>query len=54
MYKKARNGEIKNFTGIDDPYEAPPNPDLEIDTEKLTLDESASAIKQHLASKNLL
>ncbi|WOV93544.1 MAG: adenylyl-sulfate kinase [Candidatus Nitrosoabyssus spongiisocia] len=54
MYKKARSGEIKNFTGIDNPYEAPSNPDLEIDTEKLTLDESANAIKQHLASKNLL
>lgn len=37
MYKKARNNEIKNFTGISDPYEAPPNPDLIIDTEKLWL-----------------
>lgn len=32
LYKKARSGEIKNFTGIDSPYEAPVNPDLRIDT----------------------
>ena len=32
LYKKARNGEIKQFTGIDDPYEAPQNPELTIDT----------------------
>ena len=54
MYKKARAGEIKNFTGLDDPYEAPPNPDFTVDTEKQTLDESAKAIKEYLKSKNLL
>ena len=54
MYKKARAGEIKNFTGLDDPYEAPPNPDFIVDTEKQTLDESAKAIKEYLKSKNLL
>jgi len=44
----------KNFTGLDDPYEAPPNPDFTVDTEKQTLDESAQAITEYLKSKNLL
>ena len=38
LYRKARNGEIKGFTGIDSPFEAPGNPFLEIDTEKHTLE----------------
>lgn len=54
MYKKARAGEIKGFTGIDDPYEEPPNADLVIDAEHETLEESANRIKEHLKSKNLL
>jgi len=54
MYKKARAGEIKNFTGLDDPYEAPENPDFVVDTEKESLDESADKILGHLKSKNLL
>ena len=54
MYKKARAGEIKNFTGLDDPYESPPNPDFIVDTEKETLEESAQKIKDYLKSKNLL
>jgi len=54
MYKKARAGEIKNFTGLDDPYEAPLNPDFTVDTEKQTLDESAQAITEYLKLKNLL
>ncbi len=53
MYKKARTGEIKNFTGLDDPYEAPQNPDLVVDTEKQSLDESAQTIIDFLKSKNL-
>ena len=54
MYAKARAGEIKGFTGIDDPYEAPPNPDLLIDTEHETLEESTGKIKDYLKSKNLI
>ena len=46
LYKKARNGEIKNFTGIDSPYEEPINPDLIIDTSKLTLKESVKLLKK--------
>lgn len=40
LYKKARAGEIKGFTGIDDPYEAPPNPELTLKTAGKTVDES--------------
>ena len=54
MYKKARAGEIKNFTGIDDPYEAPPNPDLVINTDNQTLDQSVQTIEDYLKNKNLL
>ena len=38
LYKKARAGEIKNFTGISDPYEAPENPDMDINTGANTID----------------
>jgi len=54
MYKKARAGQIKNFTGIDDPYEAPPNPDLVVDTEKQTPEECVQTIKNYLQDKNLI
>lgn len=54
MYKKARAGEIKNFTGLDDPYEIPKSPDLTVDTENQTIGESVQTIKKHLQEKNLL
>ena len=44
LYKKARSGEITKFTGIDDPYEPPVNPEISIDTGKRSIDESADAI----------
>ena len=44
VYAKARAGEIKGFTGIDDPYEAPENPDLRVNTESDGLDESLRTI----------
>ena len=44
MYKKAIAGEIKNFTGISDPYEEPPNPELVVDTEKETVEESVARV----------
>jgi adenylylsulfate kinase len=44
MYKKARNGEIKEFTGISDPYEEPLNPELVLETDKETLEESAQKV----------
>ena len=54
MYKKARAGQIKNFTGLDDPYEPPENPELVVNTEKQTLEESVKAITNYLKEKNLL
>ncbi len=54
MYAKARKGEIKGFTGIDDPFEAPQNPDLLIDTEHESLTESAKKIREFLRKRNLL
>ena len=44
LYEKARRGEVKDFTGIDSPYEAPENPDIIIDTENRTVDESVHMI----------
>ena len=44
LYKKARQGQIPNFTGIDSPYEKPLQPDLEIDTSKKSLNESVKTI----------
>jgi bifunctional enzyme CysN/CysC len=48
LYKKARRGELKNFTGIDSPYEAPENPEIHLDTSRLTPEAAASQIIAHL------
>jgi len=48
LYKKARRGELKNFTGIDSPYEAPESPEIYIDTTKHTAEQSAEAIVEAL------
>lgn len=48
LYKKARKGEIKGFTGIDAPYEAPVNPDIEVKTHNMTIDESVDVIYNYL------
>ncbi len=53
MYKKARANEIKNFTGISDPYEAPQNPDFVVETDKETLDQSVQNMLNFLKSKNV-
>ena len=44
LYKKARRGEIKGFTGVDDPFEIPEDPELSIDTSKLALEDSVKKI----------
>lgn len=44
LYKKAKNGRIKNFTGITSAYEVPHNPDLTVDTAKLTIKEAVSMV----------
>jgi bifunctional enzyme CysN/CysC len=48
LYRKARRGELKNFTGIDSPYEAPENPELRIDTTRLDPQQAAEQIVAHL------
>lgn len=54
MYKLANEGKIKGFTGIDDPYEPPLNPEVIIDTEHETIKESVDAICNYLCSQKLL
>ncbi|MCK9506644.1 MAG: adenylyl-sulfate kinase [Porticoccaceae bacterium] len=54
LYKKARAGEIKNFTGIDDPYEAPQTPELHLRTDKMTLAEEVDAVIAYLEDKGFL
>lgn len=44
LYAKARRGEIKNFTGVDDPYEAPVSPELVIDTSRLSVEEAGARV----------
>jgi bifunctional enzyme CysN/CysC len=44
LYKKARSGELKNFTGIDSPYEAPANAEIRIDTTRLSPEQAATLI----------
>ena len=50
LYKKARSGMIKNFTGIDDPYEPPINPEVECKTDSETLEQSVAKVLTQLAS----
>ena len=54
LYKKAREGIIKGFTGIDDPYEAPPKAEITIDTSKQSLAEAVDTIMGYLADKGVL
>jgi bifunctional enzyme CysN/CysC len=54
LYKKARRGELKNFTGIDSPYEAPESPEIYIDTTKHTSEQSAEAIVEYLEANGVL
>lgn len=51
LYKKAREGEIPNFTGISSPYEAPEHPDMTINTEKLSVEEAVDLIIEKLSAK---
>ncbi len=54
LYKKARAGLIKNFTGISSPYEMPINPDLEIDTSAESVETCINIIKKFLINRKLL
>ncbi|MDP4684927.1 MAG: adenylyl-sulfate kinase [Crocinitomicaceae bacterium] len=51
LYSKARKGDLKNFTGIDSPYENPINPDLIIDTEKTSIEDSVQLLCTLVLSK---
>lgn len=51
LYQKARNGEIKNFTGISAPYEEPENPDVVVNSEKETIAESIQIIMDQIKTK---
>jgi adenylylsulfate kinase-like enzyme len=54
LYKKARAGEIKEFTGISAPYEAPENAEIHIRTDKVSVEEAVAQITEYLISKDLL
>jgi len=54
LYKKARAGIIKNFTGISDPYEAPTQPEVVVHTGNETIEQSAKKILDFLAAKKLI
>jgi adenylylsulfate kinase len=54
LYKKARAGEIKNFTGISDPYEAPAHPDLDVNTGDLSLDQSIDVILKKMLDDKII
>jgi adenylyl-sulfate kinase len=54
LYKKARAGEIPNFTGISAPYEEPENAEIHIRSDQLSVEESVAKIMEYLESKNLL
>jgi adenylylsulfate kinase len=54
LYKKARAGQLKGFTGIDDPYEAPSSPELHLRTDELSIAESVQKLLDELDSRGLL
>jgi len=53
LYAKARAGEIKNFTGIDSPYEPPENPELRVDTAALSAEEAAEEVLRYLEENGI-
>jgi len=54
LYKKARAGEISNFTGLDAPYEAPVSPEVHLETADLSIDEAAAQVISYLAEQKIL
>jgi adenylylsulfate kinase len=52
LYARARRGEIRNFTGIDDPYEAPEHPELTLDTRALTVDQCVTRVLEYFGGKD--
>ena len=54
LYKKAREGEIKNFTGIDAPYEAPSTPEIHLHTDQMTLEKEVQTVLDYLETRDIL
>jgi len=54
LYKKARAGEIKGFTGIDDPYEAPENAEVVVDSSERTVEQSVQRVLDHLQRQQII
>ena len=54
LYKKARAGEIKNFTGIDDPYEAPDSPEIHLHTDQMTSKKKSRSFIDYLIEKGFV
>ena len=54
LYKKARAGEIKNFTGIDDPYEAPDAPEIHLRTDEMSLQEEVTIVIDYLMTHDII
>lgn len=54
LYKKARAGEIKHFTGIDSPYEVPSHPEIRLDTSRNTVDECVDSLVTYLLERKLI
>ncbi|MCD6507273.1 adenylyl-sulfate kinase [Candidatus Poribacteria bacterium] len=54
LYKRALAGEIKNFTGIDDPYEEPENPEITLETDRMSVEECVQVIMRYLDERGLL
>jgi len=51
LYAKARSGQLKNFTGIDSPYEAPETPEIHIDTTTLSVEDAADLIISNIIDR---
>ena len=54
LYKKARKGELKNFTGIDSPYEPPENPEILVDTASLSAEQAAEKVLADLRRAGII
>ncbi|QPG75656.1 Adenylyl-sulfate kinase [Brettanomyces nanus] len=54
LYKKARQGIIKNFTGIDDPYESPEHPEIHLHTDKQSVEECVETILDYLKNRKII
>lgn len=54
LYRKARSGEIRHFTGIDSPYEAPPHPEVRLDTSVLSVDECVDRLIDFMVNQHLI